>query len=119
MWENSGLSLKGKASRWEYDPTIAPAQGVSTGGRIRLMPDMPPAEEFSVLAHELAHEMMHHDKAAAPVSKVVRETQAEAVAFHEKTTSCQQKNTLQCWTSRFPAPPKVRDTLPLRIQSGL
>jgi len=39
--------------------------------------------------------------------------------FHEKTTSCQQKNTLQCWTSRFPAPPKVRDTLPLRIQSGL
>jgi hypothetical protein len=65
----------------EYDPTIAPAQGVSTGGRIRLMPDMPPAEEFSVLAHELAHEMMHHDKAAAPLPKVVRETQAEAVAF--------------------------------------
>src|SRR5207244_9501600 len=27
----------------EYDPTIAPAQGVSTGGRIRLMPDLPPA----------------------------------------------------------------------------
>jgi hypothetical protein len=65
----------------EYDPTIAPAQGVSTGGRIQLMPDLPPAEEFSVLAHELAHEMMHHDKAAAPLPKVVRETQAEAVAF--------------------------------------
>jgi antirestriction protein ArdC len=65
----------------EYDPTIAPAQGVSTGGRIHLMPDLPPAEEFSVLAHELAHEMMHHDKAAAPLPKVVRETQAEAVAF--------------------------------------
>ncbi len=65
----------------EYDPTIAPAQGISTGGRIRLMPDMPPAEELSVLAHELAHEMMHHDNAAAPLPKVVRETQAEAVAF--------------------------------------
>jgi antirestriction protein ArdC len=65
----------------EYDPSIAPAQGVSAGGRIRLMPDMPPAEEFSVLAHELAHEVMHHDKAAAPLPKVVRETQAEAVAF--------------------------------------
>jgi antirestriction protein ArdC len=64
-----------------YDPTIAPAQGVSTGGRIRLLPDMPPAEEFSVLAHELAHEIMHHDKAATPPPKVVRETQAEAVAF--------------------------------------
>lgn len=65
----------------EYDPTIAPALGVSSGGRIRLMPDLPPAEEFSVLAHELAHEMMHHDKASAPLPKVVRETQAEAVAF--------------------------------------
>jgi len=65
----------------EYDPTISPAQGVSTGGRIRLMPDMPPAEEFSVLSHELAHEMMHHDKASAQLPKVVRETQAEAVAF--------------------------------------
>jgi hypothetical protein len=65
----------------EYDPKIAPAQGVSSGGRIRLMPDMPPAEEFSVLSHELAHEMMHHDKGAAPLPKVVRETQAEAVAF--------------------------------------
>lgn len=65
----------------EYDPKIAPAQGVSSGGRIRLMPDMPPAEEFSVLSHELAHEMMHHDNAAAQLPEVVRETQAEAVAF--------------------------------------
>lgn len=65
----------------EYDPSIAPAQGVSSGGRIRLMPDMAPAEEFSVLAHELAHEMMHHDKEPVPQPKVVRETQAEAVAF--------------------------------------
>jgi hypothetical protein len=42
---------------------------------------MAPAEEFSVLAHELAHEMLHHRKDAAPPSKLVRETQAEAVAF--------------------------------------
>jgi hypothetical protein len=65
----------------EYDPSIAPAQGMSSGGRIRLVPDMPGAEEFSVLAHELAHEMLHHQKDAAPLPKVVRETQAEAVAF--------------------------------------
>ncbi len=45
------------------------------------MPGMAPAEEFSVLAHELAHEMLHHRKEAAPLPKVVRETQAEAVAF--------------------------------------
>ncbi len=65
----------------EYDASIAPAQGVSSGGRIQLMPGMAPAEEFSVLAHELAHEMLHHGKDTAPPSRLVRETQAEAVAF--------------------------------------
>src|SRR5437870_3786433 len=65
----------------EYDASIAPAQGISSGGRIRLMPGMARAEEFSVLAHELAHEMLHHRKETAPLPKVVRETQAEAVAF--------------------------------------
>src|SRR5207244_13467583 len=34
-----------------------------------------------------------------------RRRQWAARYFHEKTTSCQQKNTLQCWTFRFPAPP--------------
>ncbi|HEX2453123.1 MAG TPA: ArdC family protein [Vicinamibacterales bacterium] len=64
-----------------YDPTIAPALGVSTGGTIRLLPSLSPAEEFSVLAHELAHEMLHHQPASGGMPKVVRETQAEAVAF--------------------------------------
>jgi antirestriction protein ArdC len=65
----------------EYDSAIAPAQGVSSGGRIRLMPDMAPAEEFSVLAHELAHEMLHHGPEGTRPPERVRETQAEAVAF--------------------------------------
>jgi antirestriction protein ArdC len=65
----------------EYDAKIAPALGMSSGGRIRLMPGLDAAEEFSVLAHELAHEKMHHAKDAAPLPKLVRETQAEAVAF--------------------------------------
>jgi hypothetical protein len=65
----------------EYDAKIAPALGMSSGGRIRLMPGLDAAEEFSVLAHELAHEKMHHARDAAPLPKVVRETQAEAVAF--------------------------------------
>jgi RNA polymerase sigma factor (sigma-70 family) len=66
----------------EYDPSIAPAHGDSSGGRIRLLPNLSPAEEFSVLAHELAHEMLHHQQeASARLPKVVRETQAEAVAF--------------------------------------
>jgi hypothetical protein len=65
----------------EYDDSIAPAQGVSHGGKIRLMPGMQPAEEFSVLAHELAHEMLHHDKVQERAPKVIVETQAEAVAY--------------------------------------
>jgi hypothetical protein len=65
----------------EYDKSIAPAYGVSYGGKIRLAPGMQPAEEFSVLAHELAHEMLHHAKDETRLPKVVRETQAEAVAY--------------------------------------
>jgi len=65
----------------EYDKSIAPAMGVSSGGKIRLVPGMQPAEEFSVLAHELAHEMLHHRKDETRLPKVVVETQAEAVAY--------------------------------------
>ena len=57
------------------------ALGMSSGGRIRLVPGLSPAEEFSVLAHELAHEMLHHPTEGTPLPKTVRETQAEAVAF--------------------------------------
>ena len=65
----------------EYDKSIAPADGISYGGKIRLVPGMQPAEEFSVLTHELAHEMLHHGKDETRLPKVVRETQAEAVAY--------------------------------------
>lgn len=39
----------------EYSPEIAPARGTSSGGRITLLPGQSEAEEFSTLAHELAH----------------------------------------------------------------
>ena len=39
----------------EYNERIAPAQGVSYGGRIVLLPGQTKAEEFSTLVHELAH----------------------------------------------------------------
>ena len=72
--EKRGIAL-------DYDPSIAPADGISSGGRIRLRPGLSPAEEFSALAHELAHEMLHHGPDRVQLPKVVRETQAEAVAF--------------------------------------
>ena len=65
-----------------YSDSLGGAEGVSRGGAIMLRPGLSPAAEFSVLAHELAHEFLHHDgKGTKPQSKTVRETEAEAVAF--------------------------------------
>lgn len=65
----------------EYSDEIAPARGTSSGGKITLLPGQSPAEEFSTLAHEVAHEMMHRDERRSSTTKRVRETEAEAVAF--------------------------------------
>lgn len=65
----------------EFSDDLGGALGVSKGGRIEVKAGLSPAQEFSVLVHELAHEILHQkDKANRP-SKTVRETQAEAVAF--------------------------------------
>ena len=64
----------------EYSSAIAPAFGMSSGGRITLLPGRPPAEEFVTLAHELAHELLHRT-GRNTTTKCVRETEAEAVAF--------------------------------------
>jgi antirestriction protein ArdC len=65
----------------ESSEEIAPARGLSAGGKITLLPGQSPAEEFATLAHELAHEMMHRDERRSSTSKRIRETEAEAVAF--------------------------------------
>ena len=39
----------------EFDESIAPALGVSYGGRIGLLPGQPKAGEFTTLVHETAH----------------------------------------------------------------
>ena len=65
----------------EYSADIAPALGTSAGGKISLLPGQSPAQEFVTLAHELAHELMHHTERRNTISRCVRETEAEAVAF--------------------------------------
>ena len=65
----------------EYTDNLLGAHGRSSGGRIELRPGLSPAEEFSVLTHELAHEMLHKDDRRNGTSKTIRETEAEAVAF--------------------------------------
>lgn len=65
----------------EETDRLGSADGASTGGRIFIKPGLSPAEEFSVLVHELAHEMLHHGDGRSTTTKAVRETEAEASAF--------------------------------------
>jgi hypothetical protein len=65
---------------------IAPAKGLSHGGKITLLSGMQPAEEFSTLTHEIAHEMLHRGDRRTLTTKQVRETEAEA-ELHPPTTS--------------------------------
>jgi antirestriction protein ArdC len=65
----------------EYSEQIAPARGVSCGGKVILLPGQTPAEEFSTLTHELAHELLHRRQRRSATSKRIRETEAEATAF--------------------------------------
>jgi antirestriction protein ArdC len=67
--------------RLEYSESIRPAHGISEGGKITLLPDLSSAERTAVLAHELAHEILHHQPRRAATTKTVRETEAEAVAY--------------------------------------
>jgi len=64
--------------RHQYIP--GGAQGASAGGTILLRPGLEPAEEFSTLVHEVAHELLHQGD-GRPESRTVRETEAETVAF--------------------------------------
>ena len=55
--------------------------GRSLGGKVLIRSGLAEAEEFSVLAHELAHEVLHHGTENGRMPNVVvRETEAEAVA---------------------------------------
>lgn len=65
----------------EFADDLGGALGVSKGGKIAIKNDLSPAQEFSVLVHELAHEILHHKKSVERPSKTLRETQAEAVAY--------------------------------------
>ena len=65
----------------DVDHISGGAEGVSRGGAITIRPDLPPAEEFSVLVHELSHEWLHRSQRRHETTKTIRETEAEAVAF--------------------------------------
>ena len=64
----------------EFKESIAPALGMSYGGKIALLPGQSAAEEFSTLVHEAARDVAQGRRRTA-TTKTVRETEAEAIAF--------------------------------------
>jgi hypothetical protein len=76
-----GAFLKGQGIQLVYNPKIAPALGMSYGGRIAILPGQSKAETFATLVHETAHELLHKSERRTATTKTVRETEAEAVAF--------------------------------------
>jgi N-terminal domain of anti-restriction factor ArdC len=65
----------------EYNESIAPAMGAAFGTTIRILPGQTKPEEFSTLVHELAHLMLKHCERRTEITKTVRETEAESIAF--------------------------------------
>lgn len=74
MVSQRGLAL-------EYSNQLAGADGMASPGKIVLRVGLDPANEFAVLAHELAHAILHHGDEPRAESRMVRETEAEATAF--------------------------------------
>lgn len=74
MVRESGIEL-------QYEELPNGTFGVSRQGRIAITTGLSPAETFSVLVHETAHEWMHNGEQRKALDKTVRETEAEAVAF--------------------------------------
>jgi hypothetical protein len=73
--------LHSKGIQFVYTERIAPALGMSYGGRIAILPGQSKAETFATLVHETAHELLHKSERRTATTKTVRETEAEAVAF--------------------------------------
>ena len=73
--------IRSKGIELTYEELQSGADGVSRKGSIVIDPKVEGAERFAVLAHELAHELLHTDKAKRlQTTKTIRETEAEAVA---------------------------------------
>lgn len=64
-----------------FAESLAGAWGLSEGGKISVLSTLAPAETFSTLVHELAHELLHRGDRRQETTKVIRETEAEAVAY--------------------------------------
>ncbi len=65
----------------QYVRSLGGATGGCSAGRISIVEDLPPAEKFLTLVHELAHAALHSGQRRPATTEQVRETEAEAVGF--------------------------------------
>ncbi|MCP4680390.1 MAG: ImmA/IrrE family metallo-endopeptidase, partial [Deltaproteobacteria bacterium] len=56
-------------------------QGESHIGKVVLREGLSPLGRASILAHEIAHELLHTEKDRQTLSQMVKETEAEATAY--------------------------------------
>jgi antirestriction protein ArdC len=87
--------VRSKGIELVYEQIQGGALGTSYGGRIAVVPNLPKAESFAVLVHELAHELLHRGDRRKDTTKTIRETEAEAVAYVVCRTfglQCSQKS---------------------------
>lgn len=70
----SGMSI-------EYADWIGEKKGNSYRGRIRLLPNMPPAEAFPVLLREVASQLLYTIKRRTFVARTLHQQETQAAAF--------------------------------------
>lgn len=73
--------VRSKGIELQYEDDLGGALGVSRGGTIAILSSLTYAQKFATLVHELAHELLHRGDRRQETTKVVRETEAEAVAY--------------------------------------
>jgi antirestriction protein ArdC len=74
-------ALKDSGIELRYPSQLGSAVGLSRGGCIEVKQGLSEAEEFAVLVHEWAHEILHHQKGVENISKTILETEVEAVSY--------------------------------------
>jgi hypothetical protein len=74
--------IRGKGIAVEYVESLPfDANGMSEGGKITINSTRPKPQMFSTMVHEFAHELLHWGDRRESTNKVIRETEAESVAY--------------------------------------